>query len=359
MLGAFYQIIYLFVVTIFSLVYYNNIFKQVGRVKFGERLIPSSLVLAIAMTVFIGLRPDWFGFIDSRNFIRVYNLYELSEYQFDIHATNLIFDNVFFFFASKALGWQNFFLLISTIYFMCMWLACRKIFGNYVNVAYVVFLAAFSTFSYATNGIKAGAAASIFMLAVAYRDNWKAYVPLLLISLGFHHSMVLPIAAFVLSLLNRNTKLYIAVWLCCVFLALAHITFFQRIFASLADEGGAAYLESADSDWGGKTGFRWDFVLYSAMPVLVGYWTLFIRNIQVNRLYTFMLRVYLTVNSVWMLCMYAEYTNRIAYLSWCMYPIVLIFPLFGDRSNIKWIKTLSTVMFAHLAFTLFMEIVYY
>lgn len=76
--------------------------------------------------------------------------------------------------------------------------------------AYLVFLAAFSTFSYATNGIKAGAAASIFILALSYSDKLSICIPLLLVSLSFHHSMTLPLAAFALTFIFKNTKLIMA-----------------------------------------------------------------------------------------------------------------------------------------------------
>ena len=48
---------------------------------------------------------------------------------------------------------------------------------------------------------------------------------------------------------------------------MAKVTFFQDLFAGIADESGAEYLSSTNSDWGGKSGFRIDFVVYSFMPV--------------------------------------------------------------------------------------------
>lgn len=130
------------------------------------------------------------------------------------------------------------------------------------------------------------------------------------------------------------------------------------LFADLSNDKGAAYLASDGLDWGGQTGFRIDFVLYSAMPALVGYWAVFKRKIQSKR-YEFMLAIYLTTNSIWMLCMYANFNNRIAYLSWFMYPVVLVYPFFCQDFGPDWNRQLSKVTSLHLLFTLFMEIIYY
>lgn len=83
-------------------------------------------------------------------------------------------------------------------------------------------------------------------------------------------------------------------------------------------------------------------------------------------MYKTILNLYLCTNAVWCLCMYASYCNRIAYLSWFMYPIVLIYPLLKeDLSGCSLLKgrsqykLFSKVMSYHLGFTLFMELVFY
>ena len=175
--------------------------------------------------------------------------------------------------------------------------------------------------------------------------------------------MKLPIVAFILASLYKNPKMYLAVWGMCVLISLAHITWFQNLFAQISadngDASGANYLLGSDANgWGGKSGFRYDFVLYSAMPIWVGYYALYKKKIK-SASYNFVLNTYTVLNSVWMLCMYAEFTNRIAYLSWFMYPFVLIYPLVCENWGIQKYRTLSKIMLYHLGFTLFMQIIYY
>ena len=75
-------------------------------------------------------------------------------------------------------------------------------------------------------------------------------------------------------------------------------------------------------------------------------------------LYKDLLNLYLCTNGVWMLCMYANFTNRIAYLSWFLYPIVLIYPFLNEELGPQRYRQFSKVMLCHLAFTLFMAFIY-
>lgn len=328
------------------------------------------LILCICFTLLIGLRPlnvIW-QFGDSVAYNHGYNAYEGLPFTFDWHTDNFIWDNLLNFWSSNRLGMSNLFLLGDAIYFGCTYLACRKWFPNDTTAAYLAFLGAFSTYSYSYNGVKAGIAASIFLLGMAYYEKRLSSIVLVLISWGFHHSMQLPVAAYVLTLFFKNPKWYFYGWLFCVTMAVFHISFFQNLFANMTDEGGTNYLFGAGNgtDDGTVGGFRIDFLLYSAAPVWIGYKLVMKEQRQVSILYSTLLNMYLCTNGVWMLCMYANFTNRIAYLSWFMYPFVLIYPfLKEDLSDSLFLKGqdqhqfFSKVLMYHLTFTLFMDILFY
>ena len=130
------------------------------------------------------------------------------------------------------------------------------------------------------------------------------------------------------------------------------------------DEHGAKYLTtyatSIESGFTGKTGFRYDFVLYSFIPILI--FNIFKnQKDRVSDTYTFLINIYIISNAVWLLCMYANYTNRIAALSWSLYPVLIIYPFVNDikRWSTKHDLNLSFVVLAHLSFTLFMHFIYY
>ncbi|MBQ0164145.1 MAG: EpsG family protein [Bacteroidales bacterium] len=348
----YYQIIYLCIVSVYTL-YYNSRYITYNLNRRKETLYPT-FFLAMLIVAFIGTRPADHLFADMYGYVDQWEVWAQIHYSFSIKVENILFDNLRIFMATIGLSAELFIFLIASIYFSCMAAACRKMFPNDTMLAFLVCLGAFSTFTYATNGIKAGSAASIFLLAIAYRDNLKITIPLALISWGFHHSMVMVVASYIIVLFYNKPKWYFMLWIMSVLFAALHITTFQEIFNSLADEKGQSYLEGQSY---GK-GFRIDFILYSAMPVLVGYYAIFKKKIQ-SKAYNIVLCLYLITNSIWMLCMYAEFTNRIAYLSWFQYPIVLIYPFLKEKWGNNQYKIARKVIYAHLAFTIFMEVVYY
>ncbi len=316
-------------------------------------VIPSAF-LCLIITLFIGFRPISYIFVDMGGYANEWEWWQGQDASLSWEWTNKIFDNLRVQMATSGMPVTNLFILISVIYFGCIWVACRKIFPYDTILAFVVYLGAFSTFSYGTNGIKAGAAASIFLLALAYHKNTKLAIIFALISWGFHHSMSMVVGSFVIVKLYNKPKMYFFIWVFSLIIAAAHISVFQSIFQSMTDERGESYLEMQKF---GK-GFRFDFVLYSAMPVLVGYYTIFKKKI-LSQNYCTLLNMYLLTNSIWMLCMYAEFTNRIAYLSWFMYPIVLIYPFLNMKLCNKQYHKAIMVTMLHLCFTLFMTFVFY
>lgn len=348
-----YPTIYLIIISLLTL------FQCTGKGYFLYRNDnhTGEICLLILLIVFIGFRPASYVFVDMMNYIGFYNHLKGTPFNFNPNAENKIFDNLFSYLAAYNMGYTTFFIVIAAIYFSGIYICCRKLFPKNTFLAFLVYLGAFSTLSYATNGVKAGAAASIFLMALAYREKKWLSVLLLLISWGFHHSMILCIAAYVVVSVYKNPKAYLLFWVGCLLIALLHIGFFQELFAGMADERGAAYLTST-KNWGGKSGFRYDFVLYSATPVAVGWWVIFKKRIISDR-YNFLLNLYLLTNGIWMLCMYASFTNRIAYLSWFMLPIVLIYPFINEKISDWQNEYLSRIALAHLSFTLFMAFIYY
>ena len=320
-------------------------------------------LLTLFLVVFIGFRPiSGRYFVDMGGYDSYYSVIQGDAFSFDWNAYNILFDNYFSFLASNKIPIAFFFVSIAAIYFGCIAWSCSILFPKDKIAAFLVYLGAFSTFSYGTNGIKAGAAASLFLMALAMysKRKWFGVIFFLLLSLGFHHSMELPVAAFVVCLFVKNPKWYFAFWVFCLLMALLHVTFFQVLFSGFTNEHGAEYLlndgQLIRNDLLG--GFRLDFALYSAVPVYIG-WRAVNKKHIVSKNYLFLLNLYVFTNAIWLLCMYAAFTNRISYLSWIMLPIVLIYPFLKEEWGTSQYKAFLWVAFGHLAFTLFMMYIYY
>lgn len=363
--ASLYQTIYLILVTILTIAVRQKyvLMRDSSNRMYSNGETVQALLIVVFMTFFIGLRPvSGAYFCDMSNYATSYELYlDGAIFQFDPTSENVIFENLFAFIGSLRLGYTFFFFIIALIYFATAYVGIQKLFKNNCLAVYLMFLGAFCTFSMGTNGIKAGAAASIFILALGYRHNLKICIPLILISLGFHHSMQMPIGAFLITMFFKNSKWYFYGWTFCLLMAFLHVSFFANLFAGMSDESGADYLMGANNgaDDGTQGGFRLDFILYSAAPVAIGYYYIMKKKLPVSDMYRDLLHLYLCTNGIWMLCMYANFTNRIAYLSWFMYPIVLAYPFLNENLSHKKYKNFAKTMGYHLGFTLFMNVVYY
>ena len=363
--ALYYSHIYIWLVTLLSLIVFSqySAYSQLRLYKKKQKGSFGVVLLTLFMVLFIGFRPlSGKYFVDMANYSAYYSLIKGNTFSFNWNAENKLFDNYFNFLASKNVSVEIFFLSIAAIYYVCMAWACSSLFPKDKIAAFLVYLGAFSTFSYGTNGIKAGAAASLFLVALAMHEKrkWLWTVFFILLSWGFHHSMVLPIVAFVVCLFVKKPKWFFALWAFCFFMALFHITAFQELFAGFSDEIGAGYLSGSEEvvrhDILG--GFRIDFIIYSAVPIAIGWIAVFRKHI-VSKKYMFLLNLYTLINSIWLLCMYANFTNRISYLSWLMLPIVLIYPFLKERWGSNQYKMFQWVAFGHLVFTLLMKYIYY
>ena len=360
--ASIYNYIYLLVVAFVTLHYLSVYQGQTTLGNYnGQSKSDSAIFLLFMLILFIGFRPlneQYFQDMAAYSFIIRRHANSVFEYSGDVD--NKIFDNFIAWFGSNNYDQRLFFIIMAVLYFGCMYLGLKRLFPKNIKLAFLTYLAGFSTFSYAVNGMKAGVAASIFILALSYKDKKIICALLMLVSLGFHHSMILPIIACVLVYFFKNAKWYYFFWVLCLIMCVLHITYFQGIFAGYSDEQGALYLNATSETSVAHIGFRPDFILYSALPVLLGY-KYEIRNThKLSRTYQFLMHFYLLTNAVWMLCMYASYNNRIAYLSWFVYPIIIIAP-FLDKLNKDPQRyfQLSRVVKYHLFFTMFMVFVYY
>lgn len=315
-------------------------------------------VLPVALGVWIGLRPISSYFVDMVNYDLFYKVFALGhDYTFRWDTENVVFDNLFYWMGSHEWAVGVFFLTVSCVYFLGTFAALRRMFPYDTTFAYVAFLGAFSTFSYGTNGIKAGMAAAVFLLALAYWGRPVWCIVLLLLSIGCHHSMIVPVAAFGAAWLVPRPRWAAALWVLCMVLALAHVTYFQEIFSSNASEHANEYLKFDDTAWGGKSGFRWDFVLYSAVPVVTAFMAL-ARGYR-SRFFNTVFTTYLITNAVWMLCMYVPFNNRIAYLSWLLYPVILVYPYLDRPFMRHQYRMAGALLVLQLLFLLAMEFGYY
>lgn len=224
-----YRIIYDIIVALFTLklaLDYAN--KPSNKLQGNSSSFTSALLLAIFFAIFIGLRPlsgRWF--VDMVNYDHMYNVMASTARATSWDTENKIFDNLILYLAQNQWEITAFFTLIAAIYFIVTCLATKRLFPGNTLAAYVVWLGSFSTFSYGTNGIKAGAAAAFFLLALSYRDKKVWALVWALVSIGFHHSMVVCGLAYLVALIYKKSKAYLAFWFLALVVSILHITDIQ------------------------------------------------------------------------------------------------------------------------------------
>ena len=177
-------------------------------------------------------------------------------------------------------------------------------------------------------------ACSIVMMAIAlFSKEQKTSNILSLIlcflAFGIHRSVILPIAAMLAArYIIKDYRQALGFWIASIAVSLAAGETVSGFFASLGfDERLSGYINNHDYDYMfSSTGFRWDFLLYSMIPIAIGYYVITKKRI-VDPTHIFLLSTYIISNSFWIMVIRASNSNRFAYLSWFLYPIVIAYPL--------------------------------
>lgn len=303
------------------------------------------IVLGVFLILFIGLRPiNGRVFGDTSNYARVYYLMGSGSYSFDF-SKEWLFDNYTVFCKSLGLTVYFYFLGIEIGYIGCLLLTCRKLLWESTWVSMLFCISAFSFFSYGTNGLRNGLACSMIVLAVAFVAQERRFVTaafLALLAMGIHRSVMLPIAAcFGAVALLTKPKIAIGIWGLSIPLSLAAGGRITQFFADLGFDDRMDDYSVVNLDVGfSSTGFRWDFLLYSAMPVLLTWYvhkrvdetggynedgSTALADATSMRVFNILSGTYILANSFWIMVINANFSNRFAYLSWFLYPFVLAY----------------------------------
>lgn len=315
-----------------------------------------SLLLAIgAVYCFATVPVPWGTWSDRHGYASYVISARHGVHSFAIENSDYLFAQ-WIIWTSKIVDYKGWFYLTAAVYVGNYYIAAWRFARRYSFVLFLMMLACFQYFSYATNTIRAGFAGSFVILGLSFCNDYRKMAICLLIALFCHKSMMIPIAAIILAYNIRKTNWYIWVWLACIVVSYIVGESIQERASFLITENRTGYLtvDAAHTDY--KIGFRWDFLLYSTLPVLLGYYYIYKLNFK-NEFYEFLYRMYLTANGFWILVIRANYTDRFAYLSWFVFPILLVYPLLSKqlyRDAEYQARNVNLVLIGEFAFTFFM-----
>lgn len=320
--------------------------------------------------LFIGFRPISRVFVDMPMYSHVYN----NIYDGTLSSVNDARGEWLFYAYGnwcKRIGLSDtmYIFSISVIYFGLMLVACWQLMRNNLFVAILFCLASFSCFAYGVNGMRNGMACSLVMVGISLLSGkrWEQILALVLMFCAFsiHRSTALPcICAISAWLFIKDTKWAIYFWFASIlisFVAGNYVTeFFVNLgfdermeeYANLDEEGQIMASENV------KAGFRIDFILYSIMPILMVWYVTIKRNFK-DLTYHIIATTYILANAFWVMVIRSEQSNRFAYLSWFLYPIVIAYPLLRMKIWDNQDRKTGLILLLYSGFTFFMNFIYY
>lgn len=320
-------------------------------------------VIAIILILYMGLRPVGVGlFGDSMMYAAEFRRSQLEPIGWDWNKEWLFYNMMRF--ISHYTDVHAFFVLCAALYILPLWLASHRIFKNYSYIPFLIFLSMFTFWNYGVNGIRNGIGASFIILAMTYVENIPVMITLCFIATGFHSSVFLMIGAGLIAWFIKNSNLYLAGWIICVILSYSVGETIQSYLGGLGlgtDERFTRYVTtSAEEFLRGEgvaviTGFRWDFIAYSSMAVIVGWYFIYRENFK-DEYYKWIYNSFLITNAFWVLIIRAIYSNRFAQISWFIMPLVLIYPFMKKRFWLNHEKVLGYTILIFYAFAFYTNV---
>jgi len=260
--------------------------------------------------------------------------------------------------------------------------------GENVWMGMLFFLSAFETYQFGVNGLRNGFACSAAILAFAIAANGNVSKMLLggvvlIFALGSHKSTMLPIAAFVAAtFVIKSPKWAIYFWILSIGVSLVAGGTMVNFFSGLGFDDRMSSYANGMQEFGSSfssTGFRWDFLAYSAMPIWLTWYVTTkaekdraeygdtVEEAETNitgagriadahsmRVFNILATTYILANSFWVMVIKAAFSNRFAYLSWFLYPVVLAYAVIRLHIWPDQDKKAGLILLLHALFTMVM-----
>lgn len=295
-------------------------------------LVIGTILLLVIPILFIGLRNP-FG---SWRYLGDTYTYTLTFQRIQNNPLWVPDKDVGFYYYMRVLAGlfnvQTFYFITAVIYILPVYYGFRKWFGKYAYFALAIHVSSMSFWPFGINGMRNGLATSIFILALAFYHRRWVMIALIAISISFHSSLLLPAFALLAIQFFNNTKWLLRIWLTSVPLC---FLFGKKIEAGLkllmtssvgSFDSRANFSDTTKNFFYVPSSFRIDFIFYSGIVVFLGYYFIFKLNFK-NEFYQRIFNLYLISNTIWLYLIYFPYTNRIAYLSWFLIPVLAIYPI--------------------------------
>ena len=353
-----YKWIYLIVCTLLCFFHNAKLASYNGNnaiSRFGYSTKGSAWLLLLFVAIFIGTRPLSKYFTDMYYYAGAYQLkaFDDSSAGHGELVWNTFQRICYYVFSMSSLTWI---FLVALISLSCKYYACKNIFKENIYTAYLFVITAFYFWGSVTNIIRSDLALSLTLFGLSLiikKKTWRDYIIptiILLLTAYIHKSSVLLMVCFFASYyFVKDIRWAIGFWLLCVIMSLVNHAFFENLFIAMGfDDRVERYLTGEDTiGVFSSSGFRWDFILYSIVPIVVGW---FASKKTTDRTYSTLLNTYILANGFWVLVIRALFSDRFAGISWSIYGFVLALSLMKIDENKSQMKAVSIGLVCQILF---------
>jgi hypothetical protein len=362
--AALYQPIYLALITVICLAFGLRYISSNGyemQEEGSSEIMP--ILLATILIIWLGNRPingAYFG--DTANYAISYALQDVSDVKMNWHG-EWVWELLVSTCKAAGLSVSTFFIIIEAGYIISVLWAIKRFMPENMLLGIMFVLTSLSFFSYGVNGLRNGLACHFTILGISFLTD-KKYLPcaiLFIMALGIHRSVMLPIVASLIgAFLMKSPHTAIYIWIASIFASLVAGNALTSHIASFGfDDRISNYIVTANDLSGfSRVGFRWDFLLFSAMPILM-IWYICVKRRISDTWYDLIAIVYCLSNSFWIIVNRSSFSNRFAYLSWFIYPLVIAYPLANLPIWEDQDKKTGIILIAYCGFTVVMNVFYW
>lgn len=345
-------IYYYLLLVCFFLFRFKTEFSELESVSNKLSMKIFGLFLTFSLILYMGLRPNDHYFGDMP--LYTYSFNKAANSSSAIINKDYLF-NYFTFYCAKFMNVETYFFICTVIYILPLYFACKKWFSNGAVYALLLIFGSLSFWAYGTNGIRNGMASSVFIFALS-RDKLFFKLIFALIAIGLHKTIMIPTIGLVLFIFIKKPKYFLYAWSFSIPLSLIFGAKLQLLFAEMIEDDRSSYLtkQASESNFS-NVGFRWDFLIYSVIPVFAGWYFIFQKKFE-DKIYNMMYVIYLCSNAIWIIVIRANFSNRFAYLSWFMMGLIIIYPLLKEYLLPKQHKVIGYIMLIYFSFTFIMNI---
>ncbi len=326
-----------------------NLLTGESEYEIPQASYPIIVVLGLTVVIMFSIFPpeysmDKLSYQDAFDSLTLLNLSEGKDLGFNIYSfviKQMIDDSTFYFTITAFLYVLGYFVFARSF-----------IEKQYAPFLLITCFVSFGFSAYAINTLRGGLAISFLLIAISCYKKQAWFLVFSLAAILCHKSMLLPFIAFYLTGFYNTTRIYGYFWLLCLLISFLDISFISNYVQSIIGDSDDRFIDylSESSLERYATGFRVDFVIYSAIPILLGRYYLFKLKL-VDGFYLRIFNTYLFANAIWLLVIRMAFTDRMAYLSWFLIPFILLYPVLKYNLPINRKKWVFFIILGIFSFT--------